>query len=101
LKLTGAVLGTIAHQLPCCGPRRSLPGLHLRGLDNDAQLLAKRDQLRGQLAVARRLEWDVQLLRQRVTSSLERYLSDDELADCRHFVHDKAKLIVGTRRSEK
>jgi len=55
-----------------------------------AQLLAKQRQLCGQLAVARQLERDVELLRQRVTSCLERYLSDDELADCRHFVHDKA-----------
>ena len=42
----------------------------------------------------------MQLRRQRVTSCLERYLSADELADYRQFVHAKARLIVDARQAE-
>ena len=65
-----------------------------------ALLTSKRDKLSDQLSEARQLEEGVRRRRQQVDACLERYLSRDELADHRHFVQTKAKLIRDAREIE-
>ncbi|KAF0287270.1 Protein Shroom4 [Amphibalanus amphitrite] len=68
--------------------------------EEKALLTSKRDKLSDQLSEARQLEEGVRRRRQLVDTCLERYLSSDELADHRHFVQTKAKLIQDAREIE-
>ncbi|XP_043233626.1 nascent polypeptide-associated complex subunit alpha, muscle-specific form-like isoform X2 [Amphibalanus amphitrite] len=68
--------------------------------EEKALLTSKRDKLSDQLSEARQLEEGVRRRRQLIDTCLERYLSSDELADHRHFVQTKAKLIQDAREIE-
>lgn len=92
-KITSLLLGLSGRLARAENALSGLPSHH----DERKIHESKRDKLKEQLTEAKQLKENIDRRSDSVAKILEKYLSEDEYADYRHFIQMKAKLIVDSR----